>query len=209
MSDIQHRQLIELELIKQDTVSFKMEVDEPEGIAAYADTLPAPTKSNTLSGWDYTKTLSNTDKFNYYFYSNSAMNPYKIKDLRNFWMCTTLYSTASASTVPFLVLYTLPTGTGDAAAWYHSKISFSLAPNEGDLYTGEKVVLHSGTNVPFHKNLRHIRLSQTIITGDGDDNEIVNLLSAQSDSGNPAGFRCCVHSVGWQNHVTQINTLLR
>jgi hypothetical protein len=211
MSEIEilSRQLNELELIKTDVVSFKIEVDQPEGVAAYSDTQPAPTKSITLSGWDYTKTLSNSDKYNYYFYSNSLMNPFSIKELRNFWMVVTLYSTASISTIPFLVLYTLPTGTGDAQPWYHSKISYSFSPH-ASVYAGEKILLYAGNNKPqFHKNLRHIRLNQVIVDGDGLSTEIVNLLSAQSNSANPVGFRVCTHSVGWENNETKINTLLR
>ena len=108
-----------------------------DGTAGIAD----PT--GQASGWYYKNSASVTDKINWYYLANS--NPaltmtkgnldgmYAIVDVR-------------AGGAPFFVVYTKPTGTGDAAPWYKSRFVYSPAGLDLTAYIGQQIFLYWGND---------------------------------------------------------------
>tara|TARA_R110000737_G_C14617241_1_gene492203 strand:- start:3066 stop:3752 length:687 start_codon:yes stop_codon:yes gene_type:complete len=180
-----------------------------EAAAVYADTLPVPVIGASRGGWKYTKDVTGSNKFNYYFFSNQVANPMLLSELEGFWMCGTIDTFVDATSVPFLVLYTLPTGSGDAAAWYKSRIAYSIDLSKHHLYSGEKIVLYWGKKPEFDHKHRHFELTQTVTTGTAAAGETVNLLSAHCDSAVPAGYSTTIQGLGWTNKHVKMNIHLK
>jgi hypothetical protein len=107
-----------------------------------------------------------------------------------------------------LVLYTVPTGVGDAAAWYKSKIAYAIDISAQKLFSGERILIYSGNEPDIYPKLRKIHCSQIIKTGHGLNTETLNLLTVQSDSGAPDSNKITVHNCGWGAGEIKMNLQL-
>lgn len=195
------------------TLTNVLKVGDIKGMTAYADSSPAPiADGNYNNSWKYTKTLSNADKFNIYFYGNQATNPIYYHDLNNFWAVITMGAYTTTGEIPFMVLYTLPNGLNDMSAWYKSKVSYSIDATKHKFFAGERVLIYAGTRRPkYHEGIRHIQLDVEGVVcfySSVPLDETINALSVHSNSTNPAGFTCNLHNVGWSIHQAQTNILL-
>lgn len=165
-----------------------------DGIATYADTLPVPSVDpNQRSGWFYHKIAGNTDKLNYYFYSEGNV-PFLLSDLTNI---KGIVSVDSASAIPFFNVYTKPTGVGDAGAWYHSKRSYTLSAGER-VIIGERIQMYSlnkGSNLKGH---RQVEFNTVINEGDCLATEEILTISIHTDSGSPIDSKVLVKSLGYE-----------
>ena len=95
------------------------------------------------SGWYYRNSNDLTDKINWYYLANSnpALNMtkgnldgmYAIVDVR-------------AGGAPYFVVYTQPTGTGDAQPWYKSRYVYSPAGLDLTAYIGQQIFLYWGND---------------------------------------------------------------
>ena len=86
------------------------------------------------------------------------------------------------------------TGVGDAGAWYHSKIAYTLTPNE-DILLGEEVILYSGLKPDNHTHIRYVESNLKIITGEALSTEEVYTISLHSDSGSPAATQILIKTL--------------
>ena len=178
-----------------------------EGSAVYAGTLPTPSASLGFPGWKHTKG-SGVEKFNYYFYGNNSNNPYLLKELDNFWAVVTCHTITTTGSLPFLVLYTVPTGVGDAEAWYKSKIAYVIDITAQKLFSGERILIYSGDEPNIYPKLRKIHCSQEVKTGNCLDTETLNLLTVHSDSSAPDSNSITVHNCGWKASEIKMNLQL-
>ena len=178
-----------------------------EGSAVYADSMPIPSASSGFLGWKHAKT-SGVEKFNYYFYGNNANNPFLLKEIDNFWAVVTCHSISTSASLPFLVLYTVPNGINDAAAWYKSKIAYAIDITAQKLFSGERILIYSGVEPDIYPDLRKVHCSQIIKTGHGLNTETLNLLTVQSDSGAPDANSITVHNCGWKASEIKMNLQL-
>mgnify|MGYP003655675909 CR=1 FL=1 len=193
----------------QDILPVSTKLVLSESAAIYADSSPVPSYSLARGGWKYTKLATGSDKFNYYFYGNQVANPMLLSELKGFWMCGTIDTFLNTNSVPYLVIYTLPTGSGDAAAWYKSRIAYSIDLTGKKLYSGEKIVLYWGEKPIYNHKLRFFELTQVTTTGTADAGETINLLSAHSDSLTPAGYSATIQGLGWTNSDVKMNIELK
>ena len=175
----------------------------------YADTSPTPSRDPVRGGWKYTKDIAGASKFNYYFYGNQTANPMKLNELLGMYMIGTIHTFIDANTVPFFVIYTLPTGVGDAAAWYKSRISYSINLDGKKLYSGEKILLYTGEKPSYATKLRSFKLDVVITTGTADPEETVNLLSLHCDSLVDVNHSVTVQNLGWSNSDVGFNIELK
>jgi hypothetical protein len=82
---------------------------------------------------------------------------------------------------PFLSVYTTPTGSGDAAAWYKSSRVFTM-PN-GSAVVGKKYLIYLGQNPNVHTDLPRIQLVAGTTNGSFNSSERVFTSALHSDSG--------------------------
>ena len=160
----------------------QVKLTSPSGIAVYADSSPPPTSDlNGREGWLFTKS-SGTQKFNYYLWSQGSY-PLRLQDLRSVFMCGSVDTYSNRSSVPFIVIYTKPTGSGDAQPWYHSRISYSIDEPSNIIMLGEKVQFFSHMVRPADNyGYRQIALATQIKDGDCLPNEEILYITLQSDS---------------------------
>tara|TARA_R110000782_G_scaffold16065_1_gene46436 strand:+ start:271 stop:951 length:681 start_codon:yes stop_codon:yes gene_type:complete len=168
------------------------------GVAVYADSSPAPVADNDgRDGWLFTKTVADTSKFNYYFYGQGS-SPILLNQISSMLCDVTIDNYQGVSSLPFIIIYTKPTGVGDAAVWYHSKIIYTMNSNE-KILLGEGVTFYGGLKPNIHSNIHGKRLIEcnTLITsGDALPTEEVLTIALHSDSGSPASTQILVSSLG-------------
>ena len=174
----------------------KINVGSANGVAAYADSSPAPIADpDGKTGWYFAKT-GGTEKFNYYFYSEGS-HPITVQNLQDVFFVGSVNHWDSATSAPFVVVYTKPTGVGDAGAWFHSKRAFTIT-------TLDNIVLGKKTQFSTHPipspkfPYQHIQLSNIVTSGDYADAEEILTISVQSDSGAHDDTSILISHVGWK-----------
>ena len=178
----------------------KVDLMSNDGIAVYADTLPIPQiDDNNRKGWLYSKLTTDppANKMNYYFYSEGS-HTFTLTDLKNMWFSGSVDKWAANNDVPFLVVYTKPTGAGDAGAWFHSSIAYAITSDKV-VVKGEWCNWWAGDEEPkkgLNPVLRNINLSNEVKTGDCLGTEELLTISVHTDSGS-LEHKNCINSVGW------------
>lgn len=210
-------QLEELKKIDKNTqnnhYNTVVALDSLAGVAAYADTLPIPTRDIVRDGWSYTNTALG-EKMNLYMFGHQVLNRLTVNNLTGFWAVISMDTLTDPKCVPQLVVFTLPveaggTGTGGNASWYKSKRNFQIDLNQRNLYNGERVLIFYGDDPAIESHIRHIRCTNTITDGDYNLDETVWLISLHTLSDAPIGNTVLTHSMGWSggvhNSVAKIN----
>lgn len=151
---------------------------------------------NGREGWLFKKTTGDTAKFNYYFYGQGNA-PLRLNEIRNIFFNGSIDAYTNGCSTPFIVLYTKPTGSGDAAAWYHSKIAYTL-PETTRFQLGEMSTFHTAGRPSEFYGFKHIALSNKIIVGDALGSEQILYLSVHSDSASAAGTQILISDVGFE-----------
>lgn len=178
------------------------------GIAVYADSSPSPILDlDQRKGWLFHKLLENTDKFNYYIYSNTASNKlFELKDLKSLYMVCNIDTYTNTASVPFIIIYTVPTGVNDAGLWYHSRITYHLDLNTEQVLAGEPVNLFIDEKPHLRNNNRYIKLKNKIISGDGLENEPILTIALHCDSSSPINTKILVSDAGYTfNTINKIS----
>ena len=214
---INHYNLLNSAPIHRSINATKPDVDNPihnkllleTSAPVYADTSPTPSRDPARGGWKYTKDIAGASKFNYYFYENQTANPMKLNELLGVYMIGTIHTFIDTLTVPFFVIYTLPTGVGDSAAWYKSRIAYRINLDGKKLYSGEKILLYTGVKPDYITKLRSFKLDVLITTGTADPEETVNLLSLHCASEVGVNHSVTVQNVGWSNSDVGFNLELK
>lgn len=169
------------------------------GSVIYADTLPIPTPDlNGRDGWLYSKT-SGAEKFNYYIYSQGS-HAIPLNQLSTVFFQGAVDNYISNASVPFVVVYTKPTGSGDAGAWYHSKITYSMnATVLNNIQLGESCFFRC---IEKPKNIlnnnREVILGIKTVTGDGVGTEEILTIAIHSDSAAANTTQILIQSAGYQ-----------
>lgn len=148
------------------------------------------------SGWLFTKTTADASKFNYYFYGegNKAVT---LAELQSVCANVSIDNYQDFTSIPFFVIYTKPTGVGDAGAWYHSRIIYTMDPSE-TIMLGEDIEMYSiNRQANHHQNKRPVSFNSKIVNGDGADTEEIYTITIHSDSSAPLSTQILVNSVGF------------
>jgi hypothetical protein len=92
------------------------------GGQAYPAVMPDTVRGLAYDGWYYKKVANDTvnRKINWYVGSDTNM---LVSDLKQIYFETHLINKTG---LPFITVYTKPTGTGDAASWFKSARTFEL-----------------------------------------------------------------------------------
>ena len=192
-----------------ENFNSKVKRSSTEGTAIIAGTLPVPTADNNgREGWLYTKTTG-AEKFNYYLWTQGS-HAITLGRLHTIYMVASIDTYTNGSSVPFIVVYTKPTGVGDAAVWYHSKIVHAIDSSQ-IIMLGEKIQLYSHTLPPnaFY-GYRQVPLNVVIKDGDALNTEEILYITLHSDSSGADNTQILVSDFGFEtNHQNKIDIRLK
>ena len=165
-------------------------------LSVYADTIPVPQSDpDGRSGWLHTKSSANTDKFNYYFYSEGN-TPVTLADLTGLNAQISVDQYTSGLSLPFFVVYTKMTGVGDMGSFYHSKITYGLSAGE-KILVGEDIEMWAINKNTIYDKRRHVEFNVKGVEGDGLSTEEIYTISLHSDSTSPINTQILVKDVGF------------
>ena len=162
--------------------------------AVYADSMPVPTADiNNRPGWLFKKTAG-AEKFNYYYYGQGS-HAITLGDIKSLSSNLVIDTWTNGQSAPFFVVYTKPTGVGDAGAWYHSKRAYALEASK-KILLGESINLCAIADPVYTYNCdRTVKLGGIIDTGTPLDSEEILTISLQSDSSSAINTQILVKSL--------------
>ena len=181
-----------------------------EGTLIIAGSIPPPTADlNGREGWLYTKTAG-AEKFNYYLWSQGS-RALRLRDLSSVYMIASIDTYTNVSSVPFIVIYTKPTGIGDQEPWYHSKIAYTININSTIIMLGEKVQFYTHQVLPLdNQGYRRIPLPIEIKSGDALPDEEILYITIHSDSAAANNTQILISDFGFEtNHQDKIQIRLK
>tara|TARA_R110000737_G_scaffold318816_2_gene329796 strand:- start:196 stop:786 length:591 start_codon:yes stop_codon:yes gene_type:complete len=178
-------------------ITGKNKLSSDGGIASYADTNPNPVADdNGRDGWLWTKiTAGATEFMNLYFYSEGN-RPITLGEIHSINAVLSIDSYTDATSLPFLNIYTKPTGVGDAGAWYHSRINHTLKAGE-TIVLGEIIEAWGIKKDAKQGNTRQVNFNEQIRLGDCLDSEEIMAMSIIMGGDSPLGARVLVENLGY------------
>jgi len=148
--------------------------------SVYADARPPTQDPNYRVGW-YFKNLgpvgnASQNKINWYFFDGTVENI----SVANF-SAYAVITMDSLSSKPFFGIYTMPTGSGDAASWYKSRRSFVIA---GTPVIGTKYLVYYGQDPKVYPELPRLTMTDSgNSAGSFALTERIMTIALSSDSG--------------------------
>ena len=184
----------------------KVKLSSAGGIAVIADSSPAPTAdADDRDGWLFEKVTAGADKFNYYIYGSIGSSyQYTFNDLKSVHMCCSVDRWDNSASVPIINVYSKPTGSGDAAAWYHSRKDYSINMSNQKINAGEHINLYIGNRPELKNDNRNIPLENLTSNGDCAGTEEILYIVVGSDSGSLINTKILVSGAGY-NLNNEIN----
>ena len=157
--------------------------------------------ADNVNGWLFTKAIAGTAKFNYFFYGGTGTTEVlTLGDMRSYWSVVRIDNYQAVNSLPFIVIYTKPTGSGDAGAFYHSKIRGHFNPTNHHIALGEQVQMYLGNEPTVDYGYRKIKCDR-VIEGDGYANEEILYMTLHSDTGAPVGTQIFSSDYGYETQA--------
>ena len=153
---------------------------------------------NERPGWLFRKVAAGTDKINWYFYG-TGNKQLPLSSLRNISATISIDNYQSTKSIPFINVYTIPTGIGDAGPWYHSKITYSIQPGQ-TIILGEAINIFTHNPPTQNNSLRSIPFNTRSVLGDGAPDEPILTIAFNTDSASPALTQILVEELGFSLH---------
>ena len=129
--------------IRNTTNNDKVKLTSGDGVALYADTLPTPQSDiNDRTGWLWAKVVADATKLNYYMYGNTGSSfQFTLADFVGAFGVLSVDYYQDITSIPFIEVYSKPTGAGDAGSFYHSRyVALSTYTHEGDNLDTEEIL---------------------------------------------------------------------
>jgi hypothetical protein len=160
----------------------------PGGTAVLADSTILPIADpDKREGWLFENNL--------YFFGGTQ-EILTLGNVASLWVKMYIDAKPDNSVMPFLQIYTKPTGVGDAGAFYHSRITYKFV--EGTVGIGEEMVFYA-INIPSRGfSNRKLQLANKIVLGDGlDAEEVLYMVVASDTTATTGGVRHCINQLGF------------
>ena len=167
----------------------------PGGTAVLADSTILPIADpDKREGWLFENTVPGS-KYNLYFFGGTQ-EILTLGNVASLWVKMYIDAKPDNSVMPFLQIYTKPTGVGDAGAFYHSRITYKFV--EGTVGIGEEMVFYA-INIPSRGfSNRKLQLANKIVLGDGlDAEEVLYMVVASDTTATTGGVRHCINQLGF------------
>lgn len=180
------------------TYNDKVKISSAGGISVQADTSPSPTvDDNDREGWLFNKVASDLSKFNYYIYGSVGSSyPFTFNDLKSVHMCASIDTYDNSASVPFINVYSKPTGSGDAGAFYHSRKDYSIKSSQ-KILAGEHINLYTGDIPNLSNDNRSIPLETLTSNGTCSGTEEILYIVVGSDSGSLINTKILISEAGY------------
>lgn len=135
-------------------------------------------------GWQCKNTVAGT-KFNLYYFDGSQ-EIITLGQIKSIYFKGFVNKFSETLSMPYLHIYTKPTGSGDAGAFYHSRLTFSYGDDD-TIGIGEECVFHGKEEPETKFNNRHVKLTVESVDGEGSDSEEILYMTVSSDTGATTG----------------------
>tara|TARA_B110000285_G_scaffold115915_1_gene131326 strand:- start:1050 stop:1655 length:606 start_codon:yes stop_codon:yes gene_type:complete len=156
---------------------------------------------DNVDGWLFSKAMAGSAKFNYFFYGGAGTTEVlTLADMRSYWSVVRIDNYQAVNSLPFIVIYTKPTGIGDAGPWYHSKIRGHFNPDTHHIALGEQVQMYLGNEPSVDYGYRKIKCDR-VLEGDGYANEEILYMTLHSDTGAPVGTQIFASDFGYETQT--------
>ena len=156
---------------------------------------------DNVDGWLFSKAMAGSAKFNYFFYGGAGTTEVlTLADMRSYWSVVRIDNYQAVNSLPFIVIYTKPTGVGDAGPWYHSKIRGHFNPDTHHIALGEQVQMYLGNEPSVDYGYRKIKCDR-VLEGDGYANEEILYMTIHSDSDAPVGTQIFASDFGYETQT--------
>lgn len=176
-------------------IQDQVKLTSPSGVSVIGGEQSPVLDDDDRSGWLFKKALGDTAKFNYYIYSQGS-HAFTLGTIDNLFMSGSVDKWDNISSVPFFVVYTKATGSGDAEVWYHSKVVYTLDATK-KINIGELVNFYAINNPKLNNGLRDIKLETVTTTGDGLSTEEILYITVHSDSSSLINTKILLSNVGY------------
>lgn len=186
-----------LELIVQNAASSDLTLLASNTAVAADGTLPLADPTGVEAGWYYKNGNDIADKINWYYLvpNNPAITVVK-GDLDGMHAVVNV----RAAGAPFFVVYTKPTGTGDATVWYKSRYVYIVPSLDLSAYIGQTVYLYWGVDDGDFPLLPRVQCTLDPVTTEGpqDPGEEVLFGNISTSTGYAAGhYEFVVNEMGF------------
>jgi hypothetical protein len=149
------------------------------------------------NGWYFKKLANDATKINYYYYAE-ANTPFILGELHRLTAVISVDNYKSSLSLPFFVVYTKPTGVGDAGAWFHSAIRYNIDVGEV-VNLGELVEIYTETTPTTNSlNKRKVSFNVKTIEGDGLSTEEILTISLHTATDAPIDTSVLVNYLGYE-----------
>jgi len=132
------------------------------------------------NGWYIINDTAGT-KFNIYV-GNGAEENFTVADITSVYFKAHLNRYTGVASVPFMQIYTKPTGANDAGAFFHSRINYVFNQDE-IIGIGEEIVFFGGQAPSKNFSQRSIELTDVQILGENNPTEEILYIVCASNSG--------------------------
>tara|TARA_R110002020_G_scaffold303249_1_gene518608 strand:+ start:2809 stop:3471 length:663 start_codon:yes stop_codon:yes gene_type:complete len=164
------------------------------GAAVYGGETAPLADINNRAGWLFKKTLADAAKFNYFYYGQGS-HAITLGDIKSLCSNVVIDTWTNIQNAPFFVVYTKPTGVGDAGAWYHSKRAYVLEASK-KILLGEPINIYAISEPVYTYNCdRNVKLGAIVDTGTPLGSEEILTISLHSDSAAPINTQILIKSL--------------
>jgi len=159
----------------------------PDTVPAYS----APVSGIPASeGWYYKNTGAGNASQLYYYANQSSQTrnrDYTISAIESQWAVVRILNLNSGTSLPFLVVYSQPQGTGDIIPGF-ARSSWVYQVSTGqDLRLGEKIIIYRGAEPDsrIFPELRRVECTLSVTRGPALTSELLAYATVNTDSGAP------------------------
>ena len=182
------------EIINDD----KVKMTSAGGVAVIADSTQPIADEDDRKGWLFKKLAADASKFNYYIYGDTASShPFTLAEVTSLYMCCSVDKWENSASVPFINIYTKPTGSGDAS-WYKSRVTYSINMGNQKIMAGEHINLWCKSRPDLKNDKRYVELETISSVGTAAADEQLYMIALSSDSASLLDTKILVSEGGYE-----------
>jgi hypothetical protein len=161
---------------------------------------------NYRDGWNMVNEVAGT-KFNLYFFDGSQQE-ISLAEMTSIYFKGFINRYQDIQSMPYLQIYTKPTGVGDAGSFYHSRINYEY-DDDSIIGIGEECVFYANEEPTFAFSNRTIPLNNKIVVGEAlPAEEILFLVCASSSTATQNEMNATINLLGFNDTIIRQNLKL-